>query len=785
MKRLLLHTLALLWLSLVGAQGQFGSFGDVPIEIDAEQTRFEAGIAVAEENVVIRYGEITIYTDYAQYNPDTRDVLVSGNVRIYREGNLFTGERAVYNLETKQLTAADFRGSFMPFNFAGDTLSTLGSNAYLVRNGVFTTSDNSKPDYHVRAKSVRIYPDDRVIFSNVKLYVGRTPVMWFPYIFQSLNEDQSFSLAPGYSSIWGAYLLTRYTFPLSERFSGTLRLDVLTKRGVGIGFDSDWEGKTTNQNEWGRFRSYYIHDSSPGTDRTRTGVEREPIDPSRYRVSLQDRTYLTEDIYSSIDINKLSDARFLEDFEPGLFRKNPNPDNAVAITKWDEDYTLTFLARAQLNEFFDFTERLPELTLDMKRRPIFGTESGVYYEGESSVGFYSRNFAENSLFEDYDTFRADTFHQFLYPKTYMGWLSLVPRVGFRATYYTDSGFYEEDITTRELTLADGTTVTRTNTEYGLRENGSLFRPVINAGLEASFKVSKAYEGVQSRKLGLDGLRHVVQPFANFSYVWSGEDPYDILQFDRINPSTQAPPVDFPQFNSIDAIDNWTVLRLGVRNRFQTRRDNNTFNWLEWNTFFDINIDRPDFPASISSSRNTRSEAPDSSRGGLVASAIADGGTFSNIYNRIRWIPLPWVAMTIDSQLPILDEGFTEVNSNVNFLLTRDVQLNFGHRYIEGHPLFIESNLLTFGGYLRLSDNWGFSFREQYEFETSTLESQRYEVHRDLSSWIGSLGVLVRDNNGIQDVGFVLTFTLKDLPNLRLPLSIDPEGLGGSGSNKSR
>jgi hypothetical protein len=94
--------------------------------------------------------------------------------------------------------------------------------------------------------------------------------------------------------------------------------------------------------------------------------------------------------------------------------------------------------------------------------------------------------------------------------------------------------------------------------------------------------------------------------------------------------------------------------------------------------------------------------------------------------------------------------------------------------------------LTFGGYLRVGDNWGFSFREQYEFETSTLESQRYEVHRDLSSWIASMGVLVRDNNGIQDVGFVLTFTLKDLPSLRLPLSIDPEGLGGDGSaGKSR
>ena len=76
-------------------------------------------------------------------------------------------------------------------------------------------------------------------------------------------------------------------------------------------------------------------------------------------------------------------------------------------------------------------------------------------------------------------------------------------------------------------------------------------------------------------------------------------------------------------------------------------------------------------------------------------------------------------------------------------------------------------------------------RESYEFEDSTLESQRYELHRDLSSWVASLGVLVRDNRGVEDFGVILTFTLKDLPNLRLPLSLDPESLGGSGEGKNK
>jgi LPS-assembly protein len=775
MKRpLLLALFALLLIGLAGARAQFGSFGDVPIEINAEETRFEGGIAVAEGNVVIRYAETTLYCDYAQYNPDTHDVLVSGNVRIFRGSQVFSGERAIYNLETKALTAADFRGSFTPFQFGGETLGTLTANAYRVQNGLFTTSDNSKPDYVIRARGVRIYPNDRVIFTGVKLYVGKTPVFWFPYIYQSLNKEQGFSLSPGYSSVLGAFLLTRYTFPLSENVGATFRFDLMSERGVGVGFDSDWESGKDSR-DWGRFRTYYVHDLSPQTTRTR--IARETIDPNRYRVSLQNRTYLTDNIYASIDINKLSDARFLEDFEPGEFRQNPNPDNMIALTAWNEDYTLTLTGRAQFNEFFDTTERLPDLALDLKRRPLFGTN--VFYEGESSVGYLRRNFADISTLADYDTIRADSFHQFLYPVTVGGWLSFIPRVGFRGTFYSDSGRFEEETLTiereEELSqedlrlVAEGLTpegrriVTTTETRRTLREGGSVFRPTLNAGFESSFKLSRAYEGVQSRTWGLDGLRHVFQPWMNFSYVWTNQDPNDLFQFDRLNPSTQRPLLDFPQFNATDSISSWAIVRLGVRNRFQTRRDNTTFNWLELNTYFDVNIDQLDYPGFSN----------------------PDPGTFSNVYNRLRWLPLPWVSLDIDSQLPLLDTGFTEVNSRLSFVVNPSVQLSIGHRYISGNPFILDSNQLNFGGYVRMGDHWGFSFREVYQFDDAVLEQQRYELHRDLSSWIASLGFVVNDNRGVNDYGLLLTFTLKDLPSVRLPLAFDPAGTGTTGSNRSR
>ena len=96
--------------------------GPIPVEINSGETRFEAGVAVAERNVVIRYSDVTIYCDYAEYNPDTHEIVLRGNIRFFRDRYAFTADRAIYNLQTKQLKMSDFGGPKQPFQVIGDTL---------------------------------------------------------------------------------------------------------------------------------------------------------------------------------------------------------------------------------------------------------------------------------------------------------------------------------------------------------------------------------------------------------------------------------------------------------------------------------------------------------------------------------------------------------------------------------------------------------------------------------------------------------------------------------------
>ena len=281
------------------------------------------------------------------------------------------------------------------------------------------------------------------------------------------------------------------------------------------------------------------------------------------------------------------------------------------------------------------------------------------------------------------------------------------------------------------------------------DGGDKFRGVLNAGAEASFKLSRTWESVQSRLFGLDGLRHIIQPFTNYSFVGTtGASTEEILQFDRFQPTTQLPPITFPQFTSVDSIDNWSIWRVGVRNTLQTRRDDSTINWMGLETYLDVNFDSP-----------------------------FDKTAYSNVFNNFFFSPVPWASLIINSQTPLLDKGYTEVNTGITIQPIPALSVSIAHRYLNQYPFFPNSSLYDFGGYYRINDNWGVGVSEQYEGATGVLEQQRYSIYRDLTSWVASLGAVVRDNGGVKEYGVLLTFTLKALPKFSFDLNVDPQGAG--------
>jgi len=744
--RTLVLLVAALFASAGLIRGEIKTPQNVPIEITSTgETTYENGLATARDNVAIHIGNTDIYADYAQYNSTTHDVELRGHVRIYRDTSLYIAESGVYNTDTKKIRAINGRTESQPYLLSGANVSSIEENGYLIRDGTFTTHDSAKPDFHLHARKIRVYEKDRVIFQYVTAYIGKVPVFWWPYLYQSLSDTFSFTVSPAYTSTWGPSLLTQVTFPITDNIKGRARFDYFGRRGPAIGFDPVIDyGK--DEDSQARVKSFYIQDQNP--ELNQTNIPRQDVPTGRYRLSLEDRTNFTDEIYGLANLTKLSDPYVMQDFYPGEFRVDPVPDNVVALTKTNPFFTLTGITRFQANEFFTTTERLPEVVLDIKRHGLFG--GPIFYEGETGFANLHLQFPDDSGFENYNTIRFDTFHQLTYPNTYFGWLSIVPRVGFRGTYYgktwdlgsttfvPPSNPLVPDFILPPPTLANQ-----------VQFDGDTFRTVFNTGAEASFKISRAWENVQSRAFGLDGLLHVIQPFTDFSYVSeNGPNPLSILEFDRFEPSTQLRAIDFPQFTPIDSIDSWTVWRVGVRNRLETRRDDRTITWLELDTFFDVNFDNP-----------------------------YDRTDYSNFFNNLRFTPLPWMSFSVNSQVPAFAKGFTEVNTIASVQPVANLQLSVGHRYLNDNPFFLDSSLFLVGGYYRINDNWGIGAQEQYEATTGLLEQQRYSIYRDLSSWVASFGGVIRDNKGVKEYGVIFTMTLKAFPKFGFDLNFDPTSQG--------
>jgi LPS-assembly protein len=714
-----------------------GKFSQSPVEITAEgQTRYEGGVAIAENHVVIHYGDVAIYCEYAEYNPETHDILVKERVRLYRGDYAFVCDRAVYNLETKRLYMADFAGAKLPFEMTGSNLTSFNENEYKIYDGTFTTSDSSQPDYYIRAKGIRIYPNDRIIFTNAWVFVKDIPVFWFPYLYQSLNNQSVLLFSPGYNSTYGYFLVSDIGFPVFDHFDAIIHPNYYSLRGPALGIDVNYDLGEVEQQDTVKIRTFFISDKGANINQTNLG--RPQIDAGRYRISYESRTFLASDTSLVLEVNKFSDAFMLEDFFPYEFQVDPQPQTYVELIKQGDAYALSLFARYQVNDYLQTTEKLPELSWEVVRTPLFN--SPIFYEATTTAGWYQLaqpvgTFFNPTLNPDYSSFRFDSFHQLSYPKMYFGFLSIVPRAGARVTYYSRTG----DVTPGDPAL-------------GIPFGSVVYEPagtryVFNAGVDTSFKLSHIYEGVQAHWLGLDGLLHVIQPYADYSWVSTPNiGPGKVLPYDRYLTQTYLPPIDFPEFTATDSIAHMSVLRLGVINKFETRRDNATYQWITVDTFLDVNFKNP-FEQTY----------------------------YSDIQAQVRFNPVPWLSLTEYAQIPWIDKKqFWEFNTTLTWTVTPNIDVTLLHSYLNHNPLEPKTNSTYLQAYFRINSNWGFSILEEYDQTTGRLGVQKYTVHRDLSSWIASLGLYENNNGGNKTTyGAELILTLKDLPKFGFPVNLSP------------
>ncbi|MGJ8723116.1 MAG: LPS-assembly protein LptD [Roseibacillus sp.] len=698
---------------------------------------------------------IEIFADKAQINEATESITFSGNVSAYQGTALHRGESATYYYKSRRMETNNLRTSFAPILLESGKFKVIESdkgNYYKGTNAGVTTHDVANPNYWLRAEEITIIPDDRVRFRNLKLYAGGRPILWLPGLSQKFDGELNYRPTPGMRSNWGPYLLNQYTHDYGGildpqtgiRTEPTHELtwhgDIYTRRGLGLGLDADSYSQKENPN-LGWISGYFIYDFDPSEKRS--AEPRLNFDQNE-RFRLQARQRAKADwlpgAEGHVDINAtlLSDRYFLEDFRTQDFTTDFHPDNTLSLTQsWRENHLLTAWTRFRLNDFYQSDQRFPEIAFDQIRRPLFG--SPILHESNSTIGLYREelaDFTEENLRDEFDspTTTADrrrtiqglladtgfarfhTYQELSLPLKLDSGLHLIPRIGAGHTSYQDV--------------------------QGPLDSFS--RNHFHASIDASLKFTKRYPEWVSEKWGLNSALHVLQPYATATILKTDDLDAMLRPIERLTASTRPRALQPGRFAATDDLTDWQILRLGVRNQLLTKRDNSSHQWLSLDTYIDIFGEDPEFGRSV-----------------------------SNLYTDLHWSPLPWLDLTVETQVPLFsDSNFTEVATGLTFMPGANTELAISHRFLQDHPILNDSNRLQLRAYHRVNEEWGIGATQRWEFADNSLEFQQYSLHRNLDSWAFTMGVFSRDNSDEKEYGVLFGFTLTEFPSLSLPLSID-------------
>jgi hypothetical protein len=267
----------------------------------------------------------------------------------------------------------------------------------------------------------------------------------------------------------------------------------------------------------------------------------------------------------------------------------------------------------------------------------------------------------------------------------------------------------------------------------------------NLGTDVSFKLSRTWSDFENQRLGIDGLRHIIQPFADYSWVPTpGVPARDLFQFDTLRsvtltngevlPVTRYVPLEFPAFGGLDGLDRENTVRFGLRQKLQTRRNGNPWDLLEVTAWTDFHIEKD-----------------------------AGQTDFANLFGTVEARPTDWVTLNAFSRYDLHDGQLRELNTETRFSNNDQWAVGFGTRYLKD-----DSNLIAASVTYRLSRRWVAQVYQRFDMEDGQWEEQDYQLRQELHDWYINYGFRYRSERTKQDEKAIFfSVTLKAFPGITL------------------
>lgn len=554
------------------------------VEVTADRQSKEGDLAIYEGYVNALQGDYRLQADKISLNTVTGDMIADGNV-IFDQGpdQRVTAKRAEINWKSHLGTFWDTTG-FTNRTQTGDYIfytaarvEKTGEDTYEMYDAVVTACEDVIPKWTFRARRAELKMGDRLILHNAVFRVKTLPTFALPYAWipATRNERKSGFLLPntGSSNQKGRTLKTAYYQTLGDSADLTIRGDIYTKRGLGIGAEFRAQ---TDEKSFLRLGVFTVFDrlfGDPGEDEGGTAVVGEGVQ------------YLPHNWLAVGNMSLVSSLRFRQVFSDDISQViDPRRESQFYANNNTRGFSLNFLAANETTAIFRPSElpdaagsgtefdvkvrQAPQMDLSIYPRRIF-KRAPIYFSMDSSLGALKRQETVDDvtvLVTPSAVQRLDIQPQITVPLATFAGIAVTPSVAFRETFYTSSidpavPFFNPD------------TFTLNPADPGLDPNSPDFKPGLQFYDRAQFdrvipkSLSRHYTeiAVDIRPPSLektytagDGsarFKHLIEPYLTYRRIDGIGD-----QFDRVI-----------RFDERDAVANTNEFEYALVNRFFVRR----------------------------------------------------------------------------------------------------------------------------------------------------------------------------------------------------------------------
>jgi hypothetical protein len=681
------------------------------LQLEADQVQFiqDKDQAIASGHVVVKADKTTLYTDKVELQKAIGEAVASGHVYVESPDMQVVADSAKYNLNTG---TGEFENAIVynaPFQIKGQTIRKLSETHIQMNEGFMTTCDHDEPHWRMNMKSLDVYQGDKAIANGVTLFLGKMPLMKVARFEQNLKDKPIFIVTPGYEKEFGAFLLSQLRLKINDHVKVIVYGDVRERTGFGEGVDVKY---TTPNFGSGLLRTYYTYEQKiaakhPWETRDSNGVKKGPTERHElYRIQWRHKWQIDRDTnviwqYYKIHDWDLANYGFLKRYFKREYRKGADVTNYFLLTRNLPIGSLTFRVDAgtHVNPALVQVERIPEVQYSVSGHRL--GESNFYIK---STDTYSNLTVRNPDRNHQKTQRFDTDNEISHPKK-VGFIEFRPWVGGSHTYYSRT------------------------VNPGLH---NVVRGQFKTGTDMTTHFYKVWN-YRSKKWGVEinGLRHVITPSISYGFA----------------PRPTIRPVNFYQFDAIDALDRSHHILFSLENKIQTKRNNRSVDLIR---------------AIIESDYSLLKTEP--------------GRYFGPVISILEFNPLDWFTWKMEQSYDLKRDHWNYANIDAFIHHNDKWQVGLGKRY--AHKMNDELSAMWM---YKINPKWKFKIDNRFILSRAQIQQENYILTRDLHEWEMDLSYAQERGVG---ASFLVTFRLKAFPNMLASTFSDSYNQRKAGSQNS-